>query len=88
MSHKFPSPVQQHGRMYFWRSELEAYKRALAGLPPTDNPNAVDMLVPAAQAASEFGFGRRTLGRRVAASHPTADPVDLARIGEVLISNA
>ena len=70
MSHKFPSPVQQQGRMYFWRNELEAYKRALAGLPPTDNPNAVDMLVPAAQAASEFGFGRRTLGRRVAASQP------------------
>jgi hypothetical protein len=66
MSHKFPSPITQNGRLYFWRSQLEAHKRELAGLPPLNEPDVIDVLVPAAQAASEFGFGRRTLGRRIA----------------------
>jgi hypothetical protein len=70
MSLKFsPKPVSQNGRLYFWRSQLEAYKRELAGLPPLDNPSTtIDELVPAAQAAREFGFGRRTLGRRLQAT--------------------
>jgi hypothetical protein len=53
--------------LFFWRSELEAYKRALAGLPPkAPDLEVVDVLVPAAPAAAEFGVGRRTIGRRVA----------------------
>jgi hypothetical protein len=64
MSHKFPSPVTQNGRMFFWRSHLEAHKRALAGLPFEVDPQP-DVLVTAAQAAIEFGVCRRTIGRRV-----------------------
>jgi hypothetical protein len=66
MSHKFsPTPVTQNGRLYFWRSQIETHKRELAGLPPVDNRDAIDVLVPAARVATEFGWGRRTLGRRV-----------------------
>jgi len=60
----FPPFVEQEGRLYCFRSKLETYKAALAGLPPPTSP-AIDTLVPAAQAASELGFGRRTLGRRL-----------------------
>jgi len=71
---KFPTPVRQAGgRLYFWRSQLEAYKRALAGLPaPEIDPSKPDVLIPAKDAAAEFGFGRRTLGRRVLASERSA----------------
>ena len=72
MSQKFPIPVKQNGRLYFWRSQLETHKRQLAGLPPLDSLGMVDVLVLAAQVASEFGFGRRTLGRRVAESEQAA----------------
>jgi hypothetical protein len=50
--------------MYFWRSQLEAHKRELAGLPFDENP-PLDVLVPASEAAADFGIGRRTIGRRV-----------------------
>lgn len=62
---QFPKPVRSKGkRLFFWRSQLEAYKLALAGLPKKEF-EGIDSLVPAAQTASELGFGRRTLGRRV-----------------------
>jgi hypothetical protein len=67
MSPKFPLPVRQRGRLFFWRSELEEYKRALAGLPPKAlDPDFIDVLVPAVSMAGEFGVGRRTIGRRIA----------------------
>ena len=66
MSPNFPLPVRQRGHLYFWRSDLEGYKSALAGLPPKElDDNEIDVLVPAAKVAIEFGFCRRTLGRRV-----------------------
>ncbi len=64
----FPTPIRQAGgRLYFLRADVENYKLALAGLPPKtfDGP---DVLVPAVHVAGELGFGRRTLGRRVAES--------------------
>jgi hypothetical protein len=64
MSHKFPAPVNQNGRMFLWRSHLEAHKKKLAGLPFEVDPQP-DALVTAAQAAVEFGVCRRTIGRRV-----------------------
>ncbi len=67
----FPSPIKQNGRLYFFRSQLEAYKRALAGLPP-EPWKGVDELVPATLTAREFGFGRRTLGRRIAGAVVTS----------------
>jgi hypothetical protein len=73
MSHKFPAPVTQNGRLYFWRSQLERHKRKLAGLPLDNGPKTPDVLVPAAQAAAEFGFGRRTLGRRIKCAEAASD---------------
>ncbi len=70
---KFPTPLRLHGgRLYWRRSALEAYKRALiraAGgnvAEPETNPAEPEIFVHADQVAKEFGFGRRTLGRRVA----------------------
>jgi hypothetical protein len=62
----FPIPVKERGRWKFWRSEIEAHKRALAGLPelPID-PDKPDSLVDAKTVSEEFDFNRRTLGRRV-----------------------
>jgi hypothetical protein len=58
--------MKDRGRWRFWRSEIEAHKRALAGLPelPID-PDKPDFLVDAKTVSAEFGFNRRTLGRRV-----------------------
>ena len=67
----FPKPIRQNGRVFFWRSRIEAHKRALSGLPPQDPPS-IDVLVPAKQVALEFGFGRRTLARRVAETETAA----------------
>jgi hypothetical protein len=63
----FPNPVRQNGRLYFRRDEVENHKLALAGLPPR-MPSEVIELVPAAKVAHEFGFHRRTLGRRLASA--------------------
>ena len=63
----FPPAVRQNGRLYFIRDEIENHKLALAGLPPKP-PSGVIELVPARQVAREFGFHRRTLGRRILAS--------------------
>lgn len=69
----FPLPIRRNGRLFWLRSELEAYKRALVraarGLPaPDDAPPSpsIEELVPSDQVAREFGINRRTLGRRIA----------------------
>jgi len=65
--HEFPTPTRLGGRLYWNRADLENFKRALLGLPQiAANESARIELVPASQVTSEFGFGRRTLGRRVA----------------------
>jgi hypothetical protein len=63
----FPPAIRQNGRLYFIRDQIENHKLALAGLPPKP-PSGVIELVPAGQVAREFGFHRRTLGRRVLAA--------------------
>lgn len=68
MSAKVPSTVNQNGRRYFWRREIERYKKELAGLPLPEDTPAPDILVPARQFASELGVCVRTLGRRIAES--------------------
>ena len=69
----FPLPVRRNGRLYWLRSELEAYKRALVraarGLPAPDDdspPLSIEEFVPSDRVAAEFGINRRTLGRRIA----------------------
>jgi hypothetical protein len=62
-----PAHIRQAGRLYFTRTDIENYKRALAGLPPQEADGPV-ILVPAPQFAAELGFHRRTLGRRIAES--------------------
>jgi hypothetical protein len=62
----FPNPINRNKRLYFVRHEVENYKRALLGMTGQE-PTAVIEWVPAGQVAKEFGFGRRTLGRRIAA---------------------
>ena len=70
---QFPEPVRLNGRLYFHRAALENHKRALLGLDPLPaDANAKIELVPAPDAAAEFGFGRRTLGRRIAKRDNTA----------------
>lgn len=64
---QFPELTRSNGRLYGERGAFENYKRALAGLPPLElDPNRKIELVPAKQIAKELGFGRRTLGRRIA----------------------
>ena len=68
----FPTPIRRNGRLFWLRSELEAYKRALVraarGLPAPDDDAApaVEEFVPSDRVAAEFGINRRTLGRRIA----------------------
>ena len=64
---QFPKPIRQNGRLYFVERAIENYKRELAGLPPLPEDSVAKIkLLPAVEVAAEFGFGRRTLGRRVA----------------------
>lgn len=69
---EFPTPIRLRGRLFFRRRDLEAYKRALLvahGLVKPDEPfrePEIEELVNAEQASKELGFGRRTIGRRVA----------------------
>jgi hypothetical protein len=63
----FPPAIRQGNRLYFRRDEIENHKLRLAGLPPKPSSGVIE-LVPAGQVAREFGFHRRTLGRRVLAS--------------------
>jgi hypothetical protein len=67
----FPQPVRQNGRLYFRRDQIENHKLALAGLPPRPASEVIE-LVPAAKIASEFGFHRRTLGRRLVSAESAA----------------
>ena len=68
----FPQPFRSNGRLYWRRSELKAYKQALirqatgATGDPEPVRNDVETFVTAEQVTKEFGFGRRTLGRRIA----------------------
>jgi hypothetical protein len=67
MTPEFPTPVRLNGRLYFVDRAIENHKRKLAGLPALpDDPTAPIKLRPASEVAADFGFGRRTLGRRVA----------------------
>ncbi len=70
---EFPPPIRVHGRLFWRRSEIERYKRQLianaTGVAPQEPKEADDspeVFVPSDQVAREFGFGRRTLGRRIA----------------------
>jgi hypothetical protein len=60
----FPRPVYINGRSLFWRSEIEAHKAALAGIPPRPFEGP-DELVPMKKFAVELGCHPRTLVRRV-----------------------
>jgi hypothetical protein len=72
MSAKFPSVIEQKGRRFVRRSDAEAYKRSLAGLPFEPDQNAPEVLVPVKQFAAELGVCVRTVGRRIAESHAPA----------------
>ena len=62
----FPIPVKINGRLFFEELAIENYKRGILGLPPLARDGAARInLVTAKNVAAEFGFGRRTLGRRV-----------------------
>lgn len=69
---EFPNPVKMRGRLFWRRSELETYKHQLltfaSGVPASAGfvANQIESFVPAGEVALEFGFGRRTLGRRIA----------------------
>ena len=66
---EFSPAITMNGRLYFDRHLLENYKRALLGLSPLPRDEQAPIkLVPSAQVTEEFGFGRRTLGRRIAGS--------------------
>jgi acyl dehydratase len=63
---KFPNPFRMNGRLYWRRSSLETYKRAIIrqATGATDDPepvhNDAETFVTAEQVTKEFGFGRRT----------------------------
>jgi hypothetical protein len=71
---EFPTPIRMKGRLYWRRNEIESYKRNLiayaTGAPiPDPEPLAagtIETFVTSEQVSTEFGFGRRTLGRRIA----------------------
>ena len=64
---EFPRPIEKNHRLYFDSHEVENYKRRLIGLPETTrDPAARIQLRTAKDVAAELGFGRRTLGRRIA----------------------
>jgi hypothetical protein len=71
---KFPAVIWQNGRGYILRGDLEAYKAQLiltasGGRGPIElTRSEYDTLVPLKRAAAELGYGRRTLGRRIAKS--------------------
>jgi hypothetical protein len=70
---EFPIPIRMNGRLFWQRSKLEAYKHQLISnaigseSAPADKTGlAVESFVSSEQVMKEFGFGRRTLGRRIA----------------------
>ena len=66
MSAQFPHVIEQKGRQFIRRTDAEAYKKALAGLPFEADANAPEVLVPVKQFAAELGVCVRTIGRRIA----------------------
>ncbi|MGO8739257.1 hypothetical protein [Rhodoblastus sp.] len=73
----FPLPIRMRGRLFWRRTELELYKHklmaaALGATIPETISDRIETFVPADQVAREFGFGRRTLGRRIA-GRPAAE---------------
>jgi len=72
MSVRFPTIVEQKGRRFVRRSDAEAYKRALAGLPFESDPSAPELLVPMRVFAAELGVCVRTVGRRIVESQKAA----------------
>jgi hypothetical protein len=79
----FPLPIRMRGRLFWRRSELEHYKRklmaaALGGAVAElhSAPDQIETFVPAEQVAREFGFGRRTLGRRIAGRNPMVEAAE------------
>jgi hypothetical protein len=72
MSVKFPQVIEQKGRRFVRRSDAEAYKLALAGLPFEIDQNAPEVLVPVKQFAAELGVCVRTVGRRILESRHAA----------------
>ena len=80
---EIPAPFEMNGRLYFKRSELEAYKKAVFAwatggqlAPPAESNPPVEEFVSAQQAARELGVGRRTIGRRIVERAKSPQPVD------------
>ncbi|WP_018408516.1 hypothetical protein [Methylocystis rosea] len=78
---EFPKPIEFNGRKVFARSQVEYYKReiiaaSVGGTLPAYEPPEVEEFVPARVVAQEIGFGRRTLGRRMAEITKSAAKVD------------
>ena len=76
---EFPNPIRLRGRLFWRRIELENYKRELISFAAGGTvsrgeatPDTIETLVPSDQVVKEFGFGRRTLGRRIAGRSATA----------------
>ena len=70
---QFPTPIRVNGRLFFSRIALERHKAELlawatGGEAVLSAVPAVDSFVPAPKAATEFGFHRRTLSRRLRAT--------------------
>jgi hypothetical protein len=78
---EFPAPLRLNGRLFFDRHAIENFKRAAFGLPPEERTSEIK-LIPAGQVAKEFGFARRTLGRRVAESEGAPGPRKPSKFGE------
>jgi len=77
----FPLPIRMRGRLFWRRSELEQYKRnlmaaAVGGVVTNLPVDQIETFVPAEQVAREFGFGRRTLGRRIAGRTSIAEAAE------------
>jgi hypothetical protein len=65
---EFPRPMRLNNRLYFARSALEKYKRALVAEATGAEPvpyTGPEVFVPVEQAAQELGVTRRTIGRRI-----------------------
>lgn len=65
----FPAPMRINGRLFWRRSQIEKYKREIiasaTGAPVEESTTLIEEFVPADVIAREFGFTRRTLGRRI-----------------------
>jgi hypothetical protein len=75
---KFPTPIEQNGRLYFVERDLDNYIRELARLPTVADCGDIVRLIPAVDAASRLGICRRSLGRRIVESRQTAEGGDQA----------